>query len=368
MLFALSRPLHDFIEYWTAAHLLIEHKNPYSLAEVSHMERSLGFEQSVPLMLLSPPMTLTLLAPLGLARSYVLAWLVWVAVLTAAVGFASRMLMDVYFGELRLPEISDTSFYRGLFAFTFYPVLLCLRFTQTAPFMLLGLAGFLFFESRKRSVIAGAFLSLTLIKPHLVFLIWLAVLLWSCQQRRWKTLTSAIGFTALLTAIALVIDRQAIQQYLELVRSPYLQAYAAGVAALVRKMTDGVGTLWIQLVPPGLGLVWFLMYWRRHRKTWSWTEHLPMLVVVSVLTSAYGWLFDQTLLALPVIAVAGKRANALGRLSGNPVVWYTALNCILMLVMALPTLNLLPAPIFLAVWLRRQSNKAQAATALVGAS
>ena len=81
-----------------------------------------------------------------------------------------------------------------------------------------------------------------------------------------------------------------------------------------------------------------------------------------------GWLFDQTLLALPVIAVAGKRANALGRLSGNPVAWYTALNCILMLVMALPTLNLLPAPIFLAVWLRRQSNKAQAAPALVVAS
>ena len=93
-----------------------------------------------------------------------------------------------------------------------------------------------------------------------------------------------------------------------------------------------------------------------------------MLVVVSVLTSAYGWLFDQTLLALPVIAVAGKRANALGRLSGNPVVWYTALNCILMLLMALPTLNLLPAPIFLAVWLKRQLKKVEPATVLVVAS
>src|SRR6184192_2323200 len=73
--------------------------------------------------------------------------------MAVVVALSSRLLMDVYFDELRIPEISDTAFYRCLFAFTFYPVLLCFKFAQTAPLMLLGLAGFLWFATRNRPVI-----------------------------------------------------------------------------------------------------------------------------------------------------------------------------------------------------------------------
>jgi len=357
--FALSRPLVDFMEYWTSAHLLLNHQNPYSLAEVFRMERELGLDGPIPLMLLSPPLILPIIAPLGWAQSYVLAWLVWVAVLAAAAALSSRMLMDVYFGELRLPEISDTGFYRALFVFTFFPVLLCLRFAQTAPLMLLGLAGFLYFEKKRWPVPAGALLSLTLIKPHLTYLVWLALLLWTWETRRWRILLGTVGFTAFLTGIALLLDPHVLGEYLYLIRSPYMQAYPAGVASLIRKMTEGVGTFWIQLVPTAIGLIWFVVYWRRNRGVWSWIEHLPMVLTVSVFTSPYGWHFDQTLLALPVIAVAGWRANTLGCLPRNLVFTYTVLNCLLMLLWALPTLALLPAPVFLIVMLRKQAQQAQ---------
>src|SRR5205814_8381726 len=131
-----------------------------------------GSEQSVPIMLLSPPWTLPLIAPIGLITSYPFAWIIWIVVLIAALAISSRLMMDVYFGELRISEISDTVFYRCLFAFTFYPVLLSLRYAQTAPLMLLGIAGFLYFDERGRTVLAGAFLSLTLIKPQLLYLLW----------------------------------------------------------------------------------------------------------------------------------------------------------------------------------------------------
>jgi hypothetical protein len=354
---AFFRPLHDFVEYWTAAHLLVTHNNPYSLGEVFRMEQSLGFKEPVPLMLLSPPMTLTLIAPLGLASSYALAWLIWVAALVGVVALSSKMLMDVYFGDLRLPEISNNAFYRCLFAFTFFPVLLCLRFTQTAPLILLGLAGFLYFESKRRSMAAGALLSLTLVKPHLVYLVWLALLLWSWQKRTWKVLTAAISVMTLLTGIAMLLDHHIIRQYLDLMRSPYIQAYAAGIASLVRKMTEGIGTLWIQFVPTALGLIWFTIYWRQNRKNWSWIEQMPMLLTMSVFTSAYGWHFDQALLVLPIIAVAGRRASVLGRLPLNLVVAYTVLNCILMLIWPLPTIALLPAPFFLVLLLRKKERE-----------
>jgi Glycosyltransferase family 87 len=347
------------MEYWTSAHLLVNHQNPYSLGEVFRMERELGLDGPIPLMLLSPPLVLPIIAPLGFAQSYALAWLVWVALLAAAAALSSRMSMDVYFGELRLPEISDTGFYRALFVFTFFPVLLCLRFAQTAPFILLGLAGFLYFEKKGWPLLAGALLSLTLIKPHLTYLVWLALLLWTWQTGRWKTLASAAGLTAVLTSIAIVLDPHVLQEYLFLVRSPYMQAYPAGVASLVRKMTEGVGTFWIQLVPVAVGLIWFVTYWRRNRKSWSWIQNLPMLLTISVFTSPYGWHFDQTLLALPVIAVAGWRANALGVLPRKLVLTYTVLNCLLMLLWALPTLALLPAPIFLIVMLRKEAPQSQ---------
>jgi len=87
---------------------------------------------------------------------------------------------------------------------------------------------------------------------------------------------------------------------------------------------------------------------------------MPMLITISVVTSAYGWLFDQTLLALPVIALAAKRAHESGRLPVGLVFLYTALNCVLMVVMPFPTLNLLPAPICLVVLLMRDSRLSHA--------
>ena len=186
--YALSHPTHDFLEYWAAAHLLIQHKNPYSLVEMVQAEQSFGWKFTDPIMFVGPPWALPLILPLSLFTSYALAWTIWVSVLIATVAFSSRLLMDIYFGELRIPEVTDTSFNRCLFAFTFYPILLCLQYAQTTPFILLGLAGFLFFDSKNRPFAAGVLLSLTLIKPQLLFLVWLAVLLRAIQSRQWKLL------------------------------------------------------------------------------------------------------------------------------------------------------------------------------------
>ena len=167
------------------------HRNPYSLDEMFREQQNWGWKQSVPLMFLSPPWALLLSRRWDSTQSYATGMAALDACHGAVVALSSRLLMDVYFDELRIPEISDTAFYRCLFAFTFYPVLLCFKFAQTAPLMLLGLAGFLWFGSRNRSVIAGASLSLTLIKPQLFYLIWIALVLGSLPPRRWKILASA---------------------------------------------------------------------------------------------------------------------------------------------------------------------------------
>ena len=354
-IYALTRPLPDFIEYWTAGHLLLKHGNPYSLNEVLREQQNWGWKERFPLMFLSPPWALVFVAPLGLTNSYAMSWLLWTLAMAAVVALSSRLLMDVYFDELRIPEISDTAFYRCLFAFTFYPVLLCFKFAQTAPLMLLGLAGFLWFGTRNRSVIAGAALSLTLIKPQLFYLVWIALVLVSLQQRRWKILASATCATAGLTLLALLVDPKVLVQYWELARGPYAQVIPSGITTPIRRLLGG-GAFWIQLIPPCIGLAWFGWYWRQHRLNWSWRERMPTLVTVSVLTSAYGWIFDQTVLVLPVIAMAAKAAKATGSLPKKAIVLYTVLNCILMLVMGYPPVAFLPAPVFIAVLLWQQQK------------
>src|SRR5690348_13077999 len=117
-LFALSRPQHDFIEYWGTAHLLSTRANPYSLLEMSKLQDALGWTEPVPLMFVCPPWVLPLIAPLGLVSSYSLAWIVWMTILVLVLAISSRLLMDLYFQDLRIPEVSDTWFHRSLFVFT----------------------------------------------------------------------------------------------------------------------------------------------------------------------------------------------------------------------------------------------------------
>jgi hypothetical protein len=197
---------------------------------------------------------------------------------------------------------------------------------------------------------------LTLIKPHLFYLVWLAVVLHSVRERQWKLLAWAIAFVAASSGVALLLDSHVFTQYFDLIRNPYMEAYPSGVTAGIRRLLGGIGTFWIQLLPPIAGLAWFAAYWQRHRANWSWTERLPLLLTISVVTSAYGWLFDQPVLALPVIALAARRAAEYGHLPMKAVLLYSVLNCVLMALWPFPTLNVLPAPVLLGVLLSRETK------------
>ena len=361
---AFTRPLHDFVEYWTVAHRLVAHQNPYSLNETMQVEKALGWDEPVPLIPLNPPWTLPLFAPLAIFRSYEVAWLIWVVLLGLGIAVASWLLMDTYFGEVRIKEISDTAIYRSLFAFTFYPVLLSLKFAQIDALLLLGIAGFLFFESRSKPLLAGILLSLTLFKPQLVYLVWIAVLLRSVPMRRWQAPVAALSAIALLVALTLVFDSEVMKHYWELASGPYGRIYPSGAIAAVRRMFGGADTTWFQLVPIVFGLGWFATCWRNHRNNWDWTERMPPLITASLLTSPWGWLFDQTLLAVPIIALAAHYARRDGKLAGQLVALYTVLNIALLLgAMISSPWSYLPAPIMMAILLFR--TRAQQQTAAI---
>jgi hypothetical protein len=276
-----------------------------------------------------PPWALPIILPLGYAESYPNAWLAWVVLLAAAVVLSTRWLSSVYAVDQEFKKAQI------LLPFTFIPCLVCLKYAQIAPLLLLGAAGFLFFSSRKLPILAGMFLALTSFKPHLVYLVWLAVLFDAVRQRSWKVLTGAFSAIGLLTAVAAAIDHKVIGEYRESARLFALYPSAGG--AILRQAFAHNYAL-LQFVPPVFGLAWFIYYWQRHRRSWDWRQQMPLILAVSMLTTAYGWAFDDTLLVVVLLALFSRWA---GRIPKGAILLFSALNVallvLLMLAVKIPT-------------------------------
>lgn len=349
-----THPVVDFIVYWAAAHNFVQHHNPYSIVEIFQIQRAQGWTGSIPIMMLAPPWVLPLIEPLGYSRSYFAAWLLSAFLLISATALASRMLMDLYFGSLEISEISHPKVYRYLFAFTFYPVLLSLKMTQMGVMLLLAMAGFAYFQNQKRPLLAALFLSATILKPHLFILIWIVVLL----KRQWTCVAVTAGVIALLSGLVLISDHQIFREYVQLMTGDYPRIALAGILGGVRSALEPHDTYWLQFIPPIVGIVWFVFYWRKHRFDWNWKERLPGLILASFLSAPYGFIHDQTLLVIPIVALAASALMETGAVSLQLVLFYTAMNIATLLIAIVSTpWSVLPAPIFLVLWFRAREQE-----------
>ena len=351
----LFHPLRDFLSYWIAAKLFLSGQNPYSLSTVFASERIMGWNEPLPLMLLNPPWILPLVGPLAWL-SYPLAWCLWSALLAFCLACSSRLSLNLY-GPVALRDISDTPFKRGLFIFSFYPVLLCLRFSQTTPLVLLGLVGFLWHEKRNNVALAGLSLSLLALKPHLVYLVIVALML----RRSWKLIAWASLPVLLSSSIAVIHDPHVLREYVGLMRSPYVALQPSALGWILRMPSIWSAASWLQYLPPIFGVAWFAFYWQKHKSDWNWLERMPSLITASVLTAAYGRLYDQALLAIPFVFLFSWYARTFGRLPRLEVSMFTAVNIALVIgAMFTSPLVYLPAPILFAYLLhlhRRQDKR-----------
>ena len=178
-------PLDDFVEYWAAGTLTLAGGNPYDPAAMLQEQRTVGWTAPSAVMMYNPPWTLPLasllsLMPFSVARS------VWLPLQLLIVLWCAIRLWIIYGGEHRFALRAA-----GV-ALLWMPTTVALRMGQVSPLILLGLVGFLWSVSRKRDFAAGAFLSLTAVKPQLVALVWVAVMLAVIGERRWRMLAGTV--------------------------------------------------------------------------------------------------------------------------------------------------------------------------------
>ena len=285
----------DSIAYWAAARLLTTHQNPYDHATVLTLERSQGYSEDRPLVLRTPPWSLCLVLPLGWFSPF-FAWVAWLLMLLACLIVGLRLTRKLYERKFASQNLF------AVVAYTFAPVPACLVSGQMGLVLMLGIVLFLFLEE-KHPFWAGAVLVLPFAKPHLLCLFWLAFAIRVVAKR--KTLLT-IGFTsafAAATALALLFDHQVFTHYGEMLQVAAIQKEFIPALSGVLRLLFFRRFFWAQFVPLAIGTVWSVRYLVRNWAVWDWRVHGPALLVVSVLTTPYEWLSDETVL-IPAILQA----------------------------------------------------------------
>jgi hypothetical protein len=285
----------DSLAYWSAARLLIHHRNPYDFRAVLDLERQHGYGEERPLILRTPPWSLCMVLPLGFLNP-VEAWLLWTVIAFSCLVVGMRLCRKLYGGN----SVPQNLF--SIIGYTFAPVPACLVSGQMGLVLMLGVVLFFWWEG-ERPFLAGAVLILPFAKPHLLSLFWVAILLWVMLRKKHKI---ALGFaTALTTAVLLplLFDPHVFQHYRGMLRTASIgNEFIPALSGVIRILFFR-HLFWVQFVPLALGLAWGIWFFLARISNWIWWRHAPALLIVSVLTTPYAWLADETVL-LPAILQA----------------------------------------------------------------
>jgi hypothetical protein len=313
---SISTP-NDFAFYWTAARLVLNGKSPYSPGETVYLQNRLSFAGKGRLVMLNPPWVLPLIAPFGLL-SFSTAKSLWLLIGLALMFISVHWLWDLY-------GTAEHRWIGWLVAGTFLPVAVVLAIGQIGPLILFGIAGYLRFEARRDDYVAGAFLFLAALKPHLVFLVWIALLLCALYQRRWKPIAAFLGTLAIASFLAVLLDHQVFYQYAGLFGAEkFVFQETPTLGGLLRHIS---GFPAMQYLPLGIATLWFVFYWVRWRRDWVWRYRLPSLLLVSMVATSYAWFFDQVILLPGVLYGTVLALRSPRRIRLVTVILYLTINC-----------------------------------------
>jgi hypothetical protein len=261
---------------------------------------------------------LPVIVPFGLL-SFSAGKSLWFGIGLALTLVSVQWLWDLY-GE------GENRWIGWLVAVTFLPVAVVLAIGQIGPLVLFGLSGYLRFEARHDDYVAGAFLFLTALKPHLVFLFWIALLMCALHRGRWKPLASLLAVLAGASFLAVLLDHQTFQQYVgHFGKERIVLQESPTLGGLLRHIS---GLPAMQFVPLAGAAVWFVLYWIRWRSTWEWRDRLPSLLLVSIVATFYAWFFDQVVLLPSVFYVTALLVRSPRKAWLGAVIAFLAINCL----------------------------------------
>ena len=290
--------LYDFIFYWASGHLFLTGGHPYSEAAMRSIVLSYGGNPAWPVMTFCPPWGMPIAGAMAIFPFH-LAQRVWFAISLVLDCFSTLGLWIYFDGEKRKTWIAI------LIAATFIPMGGAEFVCQITPLMLASLTAFLLLLKSKQHFAAGILLLGFGFKPHLLYLVFLAILFWIVKTRAWTMLAGAVLSYGAAIAGAYIYNPNSLD-YLHQTVGTALNV-SCGLGGALRSIF-GVQHVWLQFLPCCFGVVWFLYYWIKHQRQWNWHAHLPLLLIVSVCSSPYCWNHDFILI-LPALIALGVQGS-----------------------------------------------------------
>jgi hypothetical protein len=294
-------PSDDFGRFWASGKLNLQSENPYDPQRIEQLQIEAGNWASGLLansITLTPPWAITLLMPFGLL-DFPSSRLVWLIISTLLILISSQMLWRTY------SSYPKQRWLALLVVFIFAPTISMLEKGQITFLLLLGIVGFLYFTViDPNDWLAGISLAFVSINPQVVFLFWIALLFWIIQHRNWLIPISTSITILSLTLIAMAFNPHIIQQYFGMLQAYQISDWAVPtIGSYLSFFWVGFDKFWLQFLPIILGGIWFIYYWYRHHESWNWSEELPIILLVSLLTSPDSWTYDLIIL-IPAILLA----------------------------------------------------------------
>jgi hypothetical protein len=280
--------VRDFVVYWSTGQQLVRHANPYDGDAMMRIERAAGFSaENGVLYMRNPPWALPLALPLGFLGLKTAAVLWSLALLACQMG-SVRILWRMH------GRPGGCVHWLGV---SFAPALLCLLMGQTSLFALLGYVLFLNLHQR-RPFLAGVSLWLCTLKPQLFLPFALVLLAWIVVSGSYKLLAGVAAALAASCAAAYCIDPAAWAEYARMMRAAGIENARIPCLSVALRSWLSPQTVWLTYLPVGLACVWALGYFWSRRRAWGWMKDGSLVMLVSLLTAPYSWVYDDSL-AIP---------------------------------------------------------------------
>ena len=298
--------------------------NPYSPAQLGDVQASVAARATVPLIMWNPPWTLSFILPFG-AVSFTVSQFLWLLLNLFLILWSAHNLWRIY------ANTAAKAYTPWLLVLTFVPASFALVLGQITPLILFGLTSFPYCERKQNRFDTGASAVLISIKLQLCYLFWLSLLFWVWRHRLWRIILGASIAGLAVALIPALFNPGIYSSYITLCATSGLTTSLDWAAPTLGNALR----VWIsprpalQFAPIAVGIAWALYYWQRHKQSWSWRERLPILLLVSVATSAYAWTFDQVVLLPAIIQSASWiRRKPLTRCLLTTIIVYIAINAV----------------------------------------
>lgn len=317
---------NDFIEYYSAYKLYINNQDLYDPQQLLPIQQAIGRTQAQPLMMWNPPWTLALLSPI-LKLDFALAAQVFLGLNLLLVFLSSLLARDIF--TKSYPQQSPLASWAAVaYGFFSVPIFLVLKLGQIS-ILLTFFVTLLFWalesrnERNQKDWLAGATIALLSLKPHLVFLLLIALGVFIYKRRRWRIAGGALlgigGLLAVQTLQApyalcfyMMKGHHGTDPLLVPVESWQGSTLVGFVRGLLFNLTGHYPALPMLLIP-GVSAAITFWYFAVRARDFNWISQFLPLLALSLFTAPFGWSFDHSILLLGQIGILICAASHQGR-------------------------------------------------------